>query len=81
MPLSSQIFSLFPNYDYYPDFYVNIRSDEDVDGTDTKKYIIEIKPKIQTERPIAPPPGAKLKEQKVYVNAVKTYLQNKMKDI
>lgn len=69
----------WPVHNYYPDFYVNLRSDEDVDGTDTKKYIIEIKPKIQTERPVAPLPGAKLKEQKAYVNAVKTYLQNKMK--
>lgn len=66
----------WPVHDYYPDFYVSIRSDEDEDGTDIKKILIEIKPKCQTERPIPPPVGAKLQEQKKFVNASKTYLTN-----
>ena len=64
---------------YWPDFYLCLRAADDTDATNVKKYIIEIKPKYQTERPIAPPPGAKLKDQKAYVNAVKTYLQNMKK--
>lgn len=63
----------WPVANYYPDFYVNLKGSEDEESV---KLIIEIKPKYQTERPIAPPVGAKLKEQKAYVNAVKTYLQN-----
>lgn len=66
----------WPLNNYYPDFYVSLRNDDDMDGTHTKKLIIEIKPKYQTERPIAPPVGAKLYEQKKYVLSVKTYLQN-----
>ena len=66
----------WPVHNYYPDFYVAIRKDEDEDGTDVLKLIIEIKPKNQTERPIPPAANAKLKEQKKYVNDVKTYLQN-----
>jgi hypothetical protein len=53
-----------------------IRSDEDTDGTDVKKLIIEIKPLYQTERPIPPPAGAKLQEQKRFNEATRTYLQN-----
>ena len=66
----------WPVNNYYPDFYVSIRKDDDEDGTDVLKLIIEIKPKNQTERPIPPAANAKLKEQKKYVNDVKTYLQN-----
>lgn len=66
----------WPVYEYYPDFYICIRDDDDEDGTKVKKLLIEIKPFCQTERPIAPPPGAKLQEQKRFNNAVKTYLQN-----
>lgn len=66
----------WPIANYYPDFYVCLRSDDDEDGTKFKRLIIEIKPKSQTEKPIAPPISAKLREQKLYVNAVKTYLQN-----
>ena len=66
----------WPVANYYPDFYVELRSEDDEDGTDVVKLIIEIKPKYQTERPIAPSPKAKLKEQKKYVNDVKTYLHN-----
>lgn len=69
----------WPLNNYYPDFYVCLRNDDDVDGTDVKRLIIEIKPKAQTERPIAPASNAKLQEQKRYVNAVKTYLQNRKK--
>lgn len=65
----------WPINNYYPDFYIALKINE----SETKKLIIEIKPKVQTERPIAPPAGAKLKVQKSYVNATKTYLQNKMK--
>lgn len=63
----------WPINNYYPDFYVKLR---DPDTEDEKNLIIEIKPKYQTERPVAPPTGAKLQEQKKYVNSVKTYLQN-----
>lgn len=63
----------WPINNYYPDFYVKLK---DTDSGEERKLIIEIKPKFQTERPIAPPTGAKLQEQKKYVNAVKTYLQN-----
>ena len=63
----------WPVNNYYPDFYVKLR---DADTDEEHNLIIEIKPKSQTERPVAPPPGAKLQEQKKYVNAVKTYLQN-----
>ena len=63
----------WPIHNYYPDFYVKLR---DADTDEEKNLIIEIKPKFQTERPIAPPNGAKLQEQKKYVNSVKTYLQN-----
>lgn len=63
----------WPINNYYPDFYVKLR---DPDTDDEKNLMIEIKPKYQTERPVAPPTGAKLQEQKKYVTAVKTYLQN-----
>jgi len=66
----------WPVSNYYPDFYVCLRKDLDQDGSENIKLIIEIKPKYQTERPIAPPVGARLKEQKAYVTAVKNYLQN-----
>lgn len=66
----------WPVANYYPDFYLCLRRDDDEDGSDMIKLIIEIKPKYQTERPIAPPVGARLKEQKAYVNDVKRYLQN-----
>lgn len=63
----------WPVNNYYPDFYVKI---VDPDTGEERRLIIEIKPKYQTERPVAPPTGAKLQEQKRYVEAVKTYLQN-----
>ena len=66
----------WPVHEYYPDFYVALRSDTDEDGTDVQKLLIEIKPHSQTERPIPPPPGAKLQEQKRFNEAAKTYLQN-----
>ena len=53
-----------------------IRDDDDEDGTKVVKKLIEIKPLYETERPIPPPPGAKLQEQKKFNEAVKTYLQN-----
>ena len=65
----------WPVANYYPDFYVNLKNDEG----EELKLIIEIKPKYQTERPVSSLYGSKLKEQKAYVNAVKTYLQNKAK--
>lgn len=58
---------------YYPDFYVKLK---DPESGEESNLIIEIKPKYQTERPVAPPPGARLKDQKKYVLSVKTYLQN-----
>ena len=63
-------------HNYYPDFYCCLRSDEDADGTDVKKMIIEIKPLYQTERPIPPPVGAKLQDQKRFNEATRTYIQN-----
>ena len=66
----------WPVHDYYPDFYVMIRDDDDEDGTKVKRILIEIKPYYQTQRPVPPPPGAKLQEQKRFNEAVKTYLQN-----
>lgn len=66
----------WPVHDYYPDFYVAIRDDDDEDGTKVQKLLIEIKPHYQTERPVPPPPGAKLQEQKKFNEAAKTYLQN-----
>lgn len=66
----------WPVHNYYPDFYVAIRDENDTDGTMVKKLIIEIKPLYQTQRPIAPPVGAKLKEQKKFNEAAKTYMQN-----
>ena len=66
----------WPVNNYYPDFYVCIRDDDDEDGTKVVKMIIEIKPFNQTQRPVPPPPGAKLQEQKRFNEAVRTYLQN-----
>lgn len=69
----------WPVHDYYPDFYVKVRDEDDEDATKTKSYLIEIKPLYQTERPVPPPPGAKLQEMKKFNDAAKTYLQNKKK--
>jgi hypothetical protein len=66
----------WPVHEYYPDFYVALRDEEDEDGTKVQKLLIEIKPHYQTERPVPPPPGAKLQEQKKFNEAAKTYLQN-----
>lgn len=66
----------WPVHNYYPDFYLCIRDDDDEDGTKVKKMLIEIKPLYQTEKPIPPPVGAKLQEQKRFNEAAKTYLQN-----
>ena len=69
----------WPVHNYYPDFYVMIRDDDDEDGTKVQKWLIELKPHYQTERPIPPPPGAKLQEMKKFNEAVKLYLQNAKK--
>lgn len=66
----------WPVHEYYPDFYIALRDDDDMDGTKVKKLLIEIKPLHQTERPIPPPVGAKLQEQKRFNDAAKTYLTN-----
>lgn len=66
----------WPVNNYYPDFYVMIRDDDDEDGTKVVRKLIEIKPFYQTQRPVPPPPGAKLQEMKRFNEAVKTYLQN-----
>lgn len=66
----------WPVHEYYPDFYIALRDEEDEDGTKVQKLLIEIKPHYQTERPVPPPPGAKLQEQKKFNEAAKTYLQN-----
>lgn len=70
--------SNWPVHNYYPDFFVHLK-DPNNPNDEVKKLLIEIKPRKQTERPSAPPTNAKLKEQRAYVKAVKTYLQNKMK--
>lgn len=69
----------WPIHNYYPDFYIMMRADDDTDGTNVKKMLIEIKPLYQTERPVPPPPGAKLQEQKKFNEAARTYLQNTKK--
>ena len=69
----------WPINDYYPDFYVMLRTDDDTDGTDVVRLLIEIKPYAQTQRPVPPPTGAKLQEQKRFVEEVKTFLQNTKK--
>lgn len=69
----------WPINDYYPDFYVMLRTDNDTDGTDVVRLLIEIKPYAQTQRPVPPPTGAKLQEQKRFVEEVKTFLQNTKK--
>ena len=69
----------WPVNNYYPDFYVMIRDEEDEDGTKVKKMLIEIKPLKQTERPIIPPAGATLQTQKRFNAEVKVYLQNMKK--
>lgn len=66
----------WPVYNYYPDFYVELKTTDDTGNEIVKRILIEIKPKYQTERPVAPPANAKLKEMRAYNNAVKTYLQN-----
>lgn len=66
----------WPINNYYPDFYVMLKDDSDEDDVKVKKLLIEIKPLYQTERPIPPPVGAKLQDQKRFNEATKTYLQN-----
>lgn len=66
----------WPIHNYYPDFYVMLRDEDDMDGTKVKKMLIEIKPLYQTERPVPPPIGAKLQEQKRFNEAAKTYMTN-----
>lgn len=66
----------WPVHNYYPDVYMALRDDDDEDGTKLKKFLIEIKPFSQTQRPVPPPAGAKLQEQKKFNEAARTYLQN-----
>lgn len=66
----------WPIHNYYPDVYCEIRDEDDLDGTKTKKLLIEIKPLSQTVRPALLPAGAKLSDQKAFNNKTKTYLQN-----
>jgi hypothetical protein len=63
----------WPIHNYYPDFYIKIVNDSD---NTEKRMMIEIKPKYQTERPIPPPPGAKLKDIKRYNELARVYAQN-----
>jgi len=55
---------------YYPDFYIKVR--EKTGGV--AKYIIEVKPKKQTQ-----PPNAKNNRTASYRNAVLTYAKNQTK--
>jgi len=67
----------WPVNNYYPDFYVAIEGDDETgDSKVIKKLLIEIKPQYQTERPIPPPVGAKLQEQKRFNELTRTYIQN-----
>lgn len=70
--------SSWPIHNYYPDFYVKIKAEED-GVTTIKRMLIEIKPKYQTERPIPPAPTAKLKIQKRFNESVRTFLTNDAK--
>jgi len=69
----------WPIANYYPDFYVHLIDDKDEDNKIEKKWMIEIKPLYQTQRPTPPPQGSKLKTIRAYNDAVRTYLQNKAK--
>lgn len=53
----------WPVHEYYPDFYIALENNKE-DDVEVQKMLIEIKPHYQTERPVPPPPGAKLQEQK-----------------
>lgn len=55
---------------YYPDFYVKVR---DKDGS-LKKYIVEIKPKKQTQ-----PPKQPQRKTKKYLQEVNTFMKNTAK--
>ena len=55
---------------YYPDFYIKVREK----SMDLTKYIIEIKPKKQTQ-----PPNVKNKKTAAYRNAALTYAKNQTK--
>ena len=55
---------------YFPDFYMKVRQSN---GT-FKKFIIEIKPKYQTRKPVK-----KLRETKSYKNQLLTYEKNRRK--
>lgn len=67
--------SLWPLHNYYPDFYIEM-----VDDTGTnKKFLIEVKPYHQTQKPAPINENAKLKDIRAFNNAAKTYLQNNAK--
>lgn len=55
---------------YYPDFYMKVKQ---LDGS-FKKFIVEIKPKYQTKKPVK-----KLRESRTYKNALLTYEKNRRK--
>ena len=55
---------------YFPDFYIKVKNRK---GT-FKKYIIEIKPKKQTQKPLLPK-----RKTKRYLNEVTTYVTNQAK--
>jgi len=55
---------------YYPDFYVKLRDKDNV----LKKYIIEIKPRKQTE-----PPKKPSRQTKKYLAEVNTFMKNTAK--
>lgn len=55
---------------YFPDFYMKVKQP---DGT-FKKFIVEIKPKYQTRKPVK-----KLRETRSYKNQLLTYEKNRRK--
>jgi hypothetical protein len=55
---------------YYPDFFVKVKESTG----NIKKYIIEIKPKKQTQ-----PPKTPKRKTKSYINEVYTYATNEAK--
>ena len=55
---------------YYPDYLIKVKES----NGSIKKYVIEVKPKRQTE-----PPKKKSRVTKTYLNEIKTYALNQAK--
>ena len=55
---------------YFPDFYVKVKTKQDT----TKKWVVEVKPKIQTR-----PPRTPKRKTKKYINEVRNWAINDAK--